>query len=86
MKFLFFGLWGLFSLITFLLYAVDKRRARKGKWRLSERLLLSLSFLLGAPGALLGMVLCRHKTRHWYFWAVTLLGLLGQACLLFWAC
>ena len=37
---------------------------KKGKRRVPERTLLLLSFLGGCVGALLGMVLCRHKTKH----------------------
>ena len=66
------------SLIAFCLYAVDKRRAKRKKWRVTESALLSVGFLGGAVGALLGMNLFRHKTRHWYFWAVNLLGLAWQ--------
>ena len=45
------------------------------KWRISEKTLLLTGFLGGAAGALLGMRFFRHKTKHWYFWAVNLLGL-----------
>ncbi len=56
----------LMNLITFAVYAHDKRIARqgKGKRRVPERTLILLAFLGGAVGALLGMVLCRHKTKH----------------------
>lgn len=57
----------LINLITLLVYGVDKRRARKEKWRISERTLFLLPFAGGSVGALAGMYLFRHKTRHWYF-------------------
>lgn len=67
------------SVIAFLLYGADKRKARNGRWRIRESTLLLTGFFGGAVGALLGMELFRHKTRHWYFWLVNLLGLLVQA-------
>ena len=70
------------SVIALLLYAIDKRKAKKKRWRIPEKTLLLLGFLGGAAGALLGMILVRHKTKHWYFWAVNLVGLLWQAALL----
>ena len=67
------------SVVAFLLYGADKRKARNGRWRIRESTLLLTGFFGGAVGALLGMELFRHKTRHWYFWLVNLLGLLVQA-------
>ena len=66
------------SLITFLLYASDKRRAKRGQWRVPEKVLLGFSFLGGALGGSLAMRCLRHKTKHWYFVAVNALGLLWQ--------
>lgn len=66
------------SLVTFFAYAVDKRKAKKGKWRTKEATLLGLSFFGGALGGYTAMNLKRHKTKHWYFHAVNLLGLLWQ--------
>ena len=53
--------------ITFIIYGVDKRKAIKGKWRISENTLLLCTFLMGGTGALFGMGVFRHKTRHWKF-------------------
>lgn len=51
------------NLITFLLYAIDKRKAIKNKWRIPERVLLW--WALPAPwGAFAGMKIIRHKTQH----------------------
>ena len=76
--------YAVLSFVALTAYAIDKRRARKKRYRISESFLLCLGFFGGSVGALIGMNLFRHKTRHWYFWAVNVLGLLGQAALLFW--
>ena len=61
-------LWVLaLSLADFALMGVDKRRAKRGAWRVKERTFFLLALLGGSPGALLGMWTFRHKTRHWYF-------------------
>jgi len=70
------------SSIAFCLYGIDKRRAKRGRWRVPERVLLAIGFFGGAVGALLGMAAFRHKTRKWYFAVVNLLGLLWQIGLL----
>lgn len=51
------------NLISFLLMGVDKRRAKKGLWRIPEKTLLTVCALFGAAGGLLGMKLFRHKTQ-----------------------
>ena len=55
------------SFISFPAMGIDKRRARRGKWRISERGLFLLALLGGAIGGTVGMLVFRHKTRHWYF-------------------
>ncbi len=72
------------SLVALWFYWRDKRRAKKHRFRIPEAVLLSLGFFGGSVGALLGMNLFRHKTKHWYFWAVNLLGLAWQAALVVW--
>ena len=59
--------WLLINLMVFILYGVDKRRARKQQWRISERTLLLGTWLLGGAGAWLAMRIFRHKTRHLAF-------------------
>ena len=57
----------LINVITFAVYGADKRRARKDRWRVPERTLFLLAVLGGSLGALLGMHVFHHKTKHWYF-------------------
>lgn len=51
------------NLITFVVYGVDKSKARRGAWRIPESVLLGLAVLLGSYGALAGMLIFRHKTQ-----------------------
>ena len=52
------------NLLAFVLYGVDKLKAKKGAWRIPEATLLLVAFLGGSFGALLGMEIFRHKTKH----------------------
>ena len=70
-----FVLW---NFTVCLLFVADKRRARLGAWRISEKALLICTFLCGAPGALLGMLAVRHKTRHMKFRILVPLALVLQ--------
>jgi uncharacterized membrane protein YsdA (DUF1294 family) len=56
----------LLSVITFVLFGTDKRKALKHKWRISERTLLFFS-VFGGIGGLLGMFVFHHKTRKLRF-------------------
>ena len=69
------------SVAAFIVYGADKFKAKRGMWRIPEKVLLLLSFFGGAVGALAGMLVFRHKTRHWYFWFLGIVGLLWQAAL-----
>lgn len=50
--------------ITFIIYGIDKWKARKNKWRIPESTLLLLAVFGGSIGAFLGMRVWRHKTMH----------------------
>ncbi len=76
--------YALMSIAAFCFYAADKAKAKKHAWRVPEKVLLGLGFLGGAVGALLGMKVLRHKTKHWYFWAVNIAGLIWQIALPLW--
>ena len=76
---------GVACVVAFILFGVDKLLARMRMCRVPESFLLAVSFLAGATGALLAMMLFRHKTRKRLFvFAVPLLSLL-QIILLFYA-
>ncbi len=55
------------NVIGFAMMGIDKKRAIRGAWRISEASLFLTAFLGGALGCILGMGHFRHKTRHWYF-------------------
>lgn len=55
------------NLIGFFIMGIDKRRARKNKWRVQEKTLFLISLLFGSIGVLTGMYVFRHKTRHLSF-------------------
>ena len=57
----------LLNALTFVVYGVDKWRARGGRWRIPERTLLLLAAFGGAFGACLGVVVWNHKTSHKHF-------------------
>ena len=52
------------NIVTFLLYGIDKYKAKKGKWRISEATLLTMAAIGGSIGAWAGMRLWHHKTMH----------------------
>ena len=52
------------NVATFLVYGVDKWKAKRSKWRITEAALLLLAVLGGSIGAWLGMKVWHHKTMH----------------------
>ena len=70
------------SLVTFFVYAHDKRQAKRGGWRVKEKTLILLALLLGAPGAFFAMRMLRHKTLHAKFTVTVPLALVFQLALL----
>ncbi len=72
------------NLVTFAVYGIDKAKAKRGTWRVPEKTLFLLPLLGGSLGALLGMRVFHHKTKHWYFvWGIPLI-LLAQLALAVW--
>lgn len=49
------------NIISFLLFGIDKRRAKRKLWRVSEKILLIASIIGGATGSLMAMVIFKHK-------------------------
>ena len=50
--------------VTFIVYGIDKYKAKRDKWRISEFTLLMLAVLGGSIGAWIGMRVWHHKTMH----------------------
>ncbi|MDO4197158.1 MAG: DUF1294 domain-containing protein [Prevotellaceae bacterium] len=63
--------------VAFAMYGIDKSKAKKKRWRISEASLLSVAFLGGAYGAWLGMRVFHHKTRHKKFQILVPLAAVG---------
>lgn len=51
------------NLFTFFMMWLDKRKAKKGKWRIPENTLLLFVLLGGGIGGIAGMYTFRHKTQ-----------------------
>ena len=72
------------SIFTFFIYSIDKRSSKqKNKRRISEKTLLILSIIGGAFGGYLAMIIKHHKTKHWYFVIINILGIVGYTTLLY---
>lgn len=57
----------LINIVTFVVYGLDKYKARHQQWRIPEKTLLLLAGVGGAIGAYSGMLTFRHKTKHRQF-------------------
>ena len=55
------------NLIGFILMGADKKKAKSSAWRIPEKTLFLPAILGGSIGAIAGMQVFRHKTKHWYF-------------------
>ena len=71
------------NVLTFLVYGIDKWKAKQGSWRISEATLLTLAIIGGSIGALLGMQVWHHKTIHKKFKYGLPLILLAQIALIY---
>lgn len=70
--------------MVFFIYMADKRRARRGNWRISEATLLWLALLGGSVGALAAVYRGRHKSRKPRFSLGVPLMLALHVALVFW--
>ena len=52
------------TVVTFLVYGIDKWKAQHKRWRIPENVLLGLAAIGGSVGAWLGMQVWNHKTQH----------------------
>ena len=52
------------NIVSFFLYGIDKYKAKKNQWRISEATLLLIAVIGGSIGAWAGMRLWHHKTMH----------------------
>lgn len=65
----------IWNVMVFLIYGIDKSKARRRAWRIPEKILLILAFTCGGFGAWLAGIIFHHKTRKWYFKTVWFLGM-----------
>lgn len=73
------------NVLTFLLYGIDKWKAKRSRWRIPESALLGMAAVGGSVGAWLGMRVWRHKTQHKKFRYGVPAILVAQIVLLVWA-
>lgn len=73
----------LINVFVFCLYGIDKIKAQKHKWRISENTLLLFTFLGGSLGAIIAMNYFHHKTKHYKFKLCVPLCLIFHMILLF---
>ena len=74
----------LMNAAAFILMLADKIKAKNHRWRIPERTLIASALLGGSIGALAGMYLFRHKTRHPKFTLGIPVILIGQIILGYW--
>ena len=65
----------IWNVMVFLIYGIDKSKARRGAWRIPEKILLTIALVCGGFGAWLAGIAFHHKTRKWYFKTVWFLGM-----------
>ena len=53
----------LINIMAFIVYGIDKAKAKQNKWRIPEKVLIIFAILCGSIGAILGMIVFHHKTR-----------------------
>lgn len=72
------------NICSFVVYGIDKGRAQKGQYRISEKTLIILAAAGGSIGAWIGMRVYRHKTKHIKFYIGIPIIILLQAGIILW--
>lgn len=72
------------NVISFIIFGIDKSRAKRHAWRVPEKSLFLLAVIGGSVGAIAGMYIFHHKTKHWYFVIGMPAILVAQAAVLLW--
>ena len=72
------------NVVTFFMYGIDKWKAKRSKWRISEATLLGMAVIGGSIGAWLGMRVWHHKTMHKKFQLGIPLIIVAQIALVIW--
>lgn len=67
---------GFINIVSFVLFFIDKEKAKRDRWRIQEKTLHTTSFLGGVLGSIAAMILFHHKTKKPIFVAITGLALL----------
>ena len=79
------AVYGIASVVCFIVYALDKSAARAGRWRIAERTLLMLGLCCGWPGAIVAQHWLRHKSAkpsfRRLFWVTVAVNVAGLAAL-----
>lgn len=73
------------NIVAFIMYGIDKYKAKQGEWRIPESTLLLLALLGGSIGALVGMKVWHHKTKHKKFYIGVPAIIVLQLALFVWA-
>ena len=72
------------NVVTFFAYGIDKWKAKRSKWRISEATLLGMAVIGGSIGAWLGVRVWHHKTMHKKFQLGIPLIIVAQIALVIW--
>ena len=73
----------IWNLLIFVIYGIDKFKAKRDAWRIPEKYLLSFAFFCGGFGAWLAGITFHHKTRKWYFWLAWICGIIVEIGILY---
>ncbi len=70
------------NIAAFIIYGIDKLKAKMGAWRIPEATLLGIAFIFGSLGAFLGMKVFHHKTKQRQFFIGVPLRLMLQLAII----